>query len=160
MWTEKHYEEEFNWMIASQETTTPTSLAATSRSSSLTTGETVPVNFLAGAIWVYYKINPSHLYDYAYKHSEPEKLLEAIVYNQFTKMVMSIDFFDIMNIKRLPLSNDLKEKVQEEIDKKELGVEIILVSLEGIHPPVDVASSFEKVVGSMEKKEASILGAQ
>ncbi len=160
LWTEKHYEEEFNWMIASQETTTPTSLAATSRSSSLTTGETVPVNFLAGAIWVYYKINPSHLYDYAYKHSEPEKLLEAIVYNQFTKMVMSIDFFDIMNIKRLPLSNDLKEKVQEEIDKKELGVEIILVSLEGIHPPVDVASSFEKVVGSMEKKEASILGAQ
>ena len=121
---------------------------------------TVPVNFLAGAIWVYYKIDPAHLFDYAYKHADPEKLLEGIVYNQFTKMVMSIDFFDILNIKRLPLSNTLKEKVQEEVDKKNLGVEIILVSLEGIHPPVDIASSFEKVIGSMEKKEASILGAE
>ena len=148
LWTEKHYEEEFNWMIASQETTT----------SSVST--TVPVNFLAGAIWVYYKIDPVHLFDYAYKHSAPEKLIEAIVYNQFTKMVMSIDFFDIMNIKRLPLSSDLKEKVQEEVNKKELGIEIILVSLEGIHPPIDVASSFEKVIGATEKKEASILGAQ
>ena len=160
LWTEKHYEEEFNWMIASQETTTASSLSTPARSPSLGTSETVPVNFLAGAIWVYYKIDPAHLFDYAYKHSDPEKFLEGIVYNQFTKMVMSIDFFDIMNIKRLPLAKDLKEKVQEEADKKELGVEIILVSLEGIHPPVEVASSFEKVIGAMEKKEASILGAE
>lgn len=158
LWTEKHYEEEFNWIIASQETMTP--LSAISHSPALSTGGTVPVNFLAGAIWVYYKIDAAHLFDYAYKHSAPEKLLESIVYNQFTKMVMNVDFFDIMNIKRLSLAHDLKEKIQEEVDEKELGVEIILVSLEGIHPPVEVALSFEKVVGAMEKKEASILEAE
>jgi regulator of protease activity HflC (stomatin/prohibitin superfamily) len=148
LWTEKHYEEEFNWMIASQE------------SISQSTSATVPVNFLAGTIWIYYKINPDQLFNYAYKHSEPEKLLEGVIYNQFTKMVMSIDFFDIMNVKRLPLADTLKNKVQEEVNRKELGVEIISVSLEGIHPPVEIASSFEKVVGATEKKEALILGAE
>jgi membrane protease subunit HflK len=73
---------------------------------------------------------------------------------------MSIDFFDIMNIKRLSLASILKDRVQDEVDKKDLGVEIILVSLEGIHPPVEVASSFQKVIGAMEKKEAFILGAE
>lgn len=148
LWTEKHYEEEFNWMIASQESIGSSSSA------------TVPVNFLSGTIWVYYKINPDQLFNYAYKHAEPGKLLESIVYNQFTKMVMSIDFFDIMNIKRIALADILEDRVQDAVNRKELGVDIISVSLEGIHPPVEIASSFEKVVGATEKKEAMILGAE
>jgi membrane protease subunit HflK len=73
---------------------------------------------------------------------------------------MNVDFFDILNVNRLPLTNILKERVQDEANKKELGVEIISVSFENIHPPLDVAPSFEKVVGAMEKKEATILGAE
>jgi membrane protease subunit HflK len=149
LWTEKHYEEEFNWMIASQEGTTSSSVSST-----------VPVNFLAGAIWVYYQVSPDQLFNYAYKHSDPEQLLESIVYNQFTKMIMNIDFFDIINIKRLSLASLLKDRVQEEANKEDLGVTIISVSLEGIHPPVEVASSFEKVVGATEEKEALILEAE
>ncbi len=149
LWTEKHYEEEFNWIIASRETGPGTEGTGT-----------VPVNFLSGAIWVYYKIEPSHLFDYAYKHSAPEKVLDGIIYNQFTRMVMNIDFFDILNINRLPLTNILKEKVQKEANKRELGVEIISVSFESVHPPIDVAPDFQKVVGAMEKKEAKILVAE
>ncbi len=171
LWTERHYEEEFNWIIASQEIATISSSLLLEKTDSSVpanelvgragaTSETVPINFLAGAIWVYYKINSADLFDYAYKHSEPENALEGIIYNQFTKMIMNVDFFDILNVNRLPLTNTLKERVQDEANKKELGVEIISVSFESIHPPLDVAPSFEKVVGAMEKKEASILKAE
>ncbi len=149
LWTEKHYAEEFFWIIASRE-----GISEAER-----TG-TVPINFLSGAIWVYYKINPDNLFDYAYKHSAPEKVLEGIIYNQFTRMVMNIDFFDILHINRIPLTNILKEKVQEAANEKELGVEIISVSFESIHPPLEVAPHFQKVVGAMEKKEAKILEAE
>ncbi|HIE43885.1 MAG TPA: hypothetical protein EYP78_03700, partial [Candidatus Omnitrophica bacterium] len=149
IWTEKHYEEEFNWIIASKETVTPSSVSTT-----------VPVSFLAGAIWVYYQIDPEQLFDYAYKHSDAAGFLESLVYNQFTKMVMSVDLFEIMNVKRLALTEILKKKIQEEVDKHRLGVKIISVSMGGIHPPLEVASSFEKVVGALEKKEAFILGAE
>ena len=160
LWTERHYEEEFNWLIASQETVPTSSPLATERAVSSVSSRTVPVNFLSGAIWVYYKINSTDLFSYAYKHSAPESVLEGIIYNQFTKIIMNVDFFDILNVNRLPLTNVLRGKVQDEADKKELGVEIISVSFESIHPPIEVAPSFEKVIGAMEKKEAIILGAE
>jgi len=149
LWTERHYTEEFNWIIASRETALGVDGAGT-----------VPINFLSGAIWVYYKIDPELLFDYAYKHSAPEKVLDGIVYNQFTKMVMNIDFFDILHANRLSLSNLLEERVQEAADKENLGVEVVSVSFEGIHPPIAVAPYFQKVVGAMEKKEAKILTAE
>ncbi|MCK4905497.1 hypothetical protein KAS42_04600, partial [bacterium] len=146
LWTERHYEEEFNWLIASQETVPTSSPLATERAVSSVSSRTVPVNFLSGAIWVYYKINSTDLFSYAYKHSAPESVLEGIIYNQFTKIIMNVDFFDILNVNRLPLTNVLRGKVQDEADKKELGVEIISVSFESIHPPIEVAPSFEKVI--------------
>ncbi|MDD5455280.1 MAG: SPFH domain-containing protein [Candidatus Ratteibacteria bacterium] len=159
LWTERHYEEEFPWIIASQENAISASSTAEKPVSSAAS-ETVPISFLSGAIWVYYKIDSENLFDYAYKHSAPESVLEGIIYNKFTEIVMNVDFFDILNVNRLPLTNILKQRVQDETNEKELGVEIISVSFENIHPPLDVASSFEKVVGAMEKKEATILTAE
>ena len=148
LWTEKHYEEEFNWIIASKE-----------EGSSISGSKTVPVNFLSVTMWIYYQINSDKLFDYVYKHAQPIEFLETIVYNQFTKMVMSVDFFEILTVKRLFLAEILKQQIQKEADKYHLGVKIVMVSMEGIHPPVEVASSFEKVVGATEKKESFILEA-
>ena len=148
LWTEQHYEEEYNWIIASREATIGGEF------------KTVPVNFLSGVIWVYYRIKPEELYNYVYLHKDAEKLLESIAYNQFLRLAINVDFFEIMNVKRLKFAELLKEKIQKEADKRKLGVKIEEVTLENIHPPVNVAHAFEKVVGALEKKEASILGAE
>ncbi len=150
LWTERHYEEEFNWIIASKEGAAASSSRYTS----------VPVNFLTGVVWVYYRIDPERLFDYAYTQAQPGKLLESLVYNQFTRMMMNVDFFEVLNVKRLSLTNMLKKSIQKEADKHNLGVKIVMVSVGNVHPPVETASSFEKVVGAMERKEAYILGAE
>jgi modulator of FtsH protease HflK len=149
IWTEKHYEEEFNWIIASSE----------GSDTSVSSG-TVPVNFLSVTMWIYYQIDPDRLYEYCYEHADPEMVLQNLVYNQFTEMVMHVDFFEIMSVKRLDLGDLLKIRIQEEADKHRLGVKVLMVSMEGVHPPVEVAESFEKVVGATEKKEAYILEAE
>ena len=149
LWTERHYEKEFNWIVASKEVITGSSRYTT-----------VPVNFLTGVVWVYYCIDPEKLFNYAYIHSQPEKLLESLIYNQFTRMMMNVDFFEVMSIKRLSLAKILEKNIQEEADKHNLGIKIVLVSIGNLHPPVETASSFEKVVGAMERKEAYILDAE
>jgi regulator of protease activity HflC (stomatin/prohibitin superfamily) len=40
-----------------------------------------------------------------------------------------------------------------------LGVEIVFLGLQGIHPPPDVAGDYQKVIGAVQKKQALILGA-
>jgi modulator of FtsH protease HflK len=171
IWTEKHYEEEFNWIIASSEGTDTSVPSGTARDvgdstpgaegtdTSVASG-TVPVNFLSVTMWIYYQIDESRLYEYCYKHANPETALQSLVYNQFTAMVMNVDFFEIMSVKRLNLGELLKIRIQEEADKHHLGVRVLMVSMEGVHPPVEVAESFEKVVGATEKKEAYILEAE
>ncbi|MCD6408221.1 protease modulator HflK, partial [bacterium] len=149
LWTEKHYKEEFNWIIASKE-------IATSPSKYIT----VPVNFMSGVVWVYYKIDPDKLFDYAYSHAQPDELLKNLVRNQFTRMMMKVDFHEVLTVKRLSLVNLLKEILQQQVDKYNLGIKIVLINLGNVHPPVEVARSFEKVVGAMERKEAYILDAE
>ena len=148
LWTEKHFEEEYTWIIASREGVEIESFA------------TVPVNFLSGVIIVYYRINPDELYSYAYLHREPEKLLQSIAYSQFLQLAINMDFFELMNVRRLYVAELLKKKIQKAADEHRLGVIIEKVTLENVHPPVEVALSFEKVVGALEKKEASILEAE
>ncbi len=149
LWTEKHYKEEFNWIIASKESTTSTSQYIS-----------VPVNFMSGVVWVYYKINPDKLFDYAYLHSQPDKLLSSLVRNQFTRIMMGVDFHEVLTSKRLSIVDFLMKKIQKEVDKHNLGIKIVLVNLGNVHPPVEVAKSFEKVVGAMERKESYILDAE
>ncbi|RKY29877.1 MAG: hypothetical protein DRP67_05690, partial [Candidatus Omnitrophota bacterium] len=147
LWTERHFKEEFKWIIASKEIASPGYT-------------TVPVNFLSGVVWVYYKIDPDRLFEYAYLHSEPDKVLESIVRSKFTRLMMGVDFHEILTVKRLEVVDILKEILQKEADKHHLGIKILLINLGNVHPPVEVARSFEKVVGAMERKEASILDAE
>jgi len=149
LWTEKHYKEEVNWIIASKESVTSPSQYIS-----------VPVNFLSGVVWVYYKIDPDKLFNYAYSHSQPDKLLMSLVRSQFTRIMMRVDFHEALTSKRLSLVDFLMKNIQKEADKHNLGIKIVLVNFGNVHPPIEVAKSFEKVVGAMERKESHILDAE
>ena len=44
--------------------------------------------------------------------------------------------------------------------RRELGVEVLYVGIEGVHPPVSVADAFQSVIGATEEKEAAVLQAR
>jgi regulator of protease activity HflC (stomatin/prohibitin superfamily) len=54
----------------------------------------------------------------------------------------------------------LTEKIQKAADKEGLGIEIVFLGLQGVHPPAEVAAAYQKVVGAVQEKQKLILDAQ
>ncbi len=61
---------------------------------------------------------------------------------------------------RLEAAQTLRDQIQTAAVAKQLGVKILFVGLQDIHPPVKVAADYEKVVGAEQTKLAKILDAQ
>jgi len=156
LWGQTHYEKEYDLLVASEQIGTE-----------LTEGA-VPVSLVMAAVPVQYRIKEKDLYSFIYNHDEPEKLLESICYRELTKFAASTkievdneaDLEDsLLGAGRAKAKKILTSKIQEAVDKEQLGVEIVFVGLQGIHPPPEVAPDYQKVVGAVQKKQALILDA-
>ncbi|MHC4483562.1 MAG: SPFH domain-containing protein, partial [Planctomycetota bacterium] len=53
----------------------------------------------------------------------------------------------------------LTREIQRAANEAGLGVEIVFVGLQGIHPPTEVAEVYQEVTGAIQEKQALILGA-
>ena len=155
LWGKAHYEKEYKLLVASEQTGAGSGPGA------------VPVSLVMAAVPVQYKIKD--LYSFIYSHSEPEKLLESICYRELTKFAASakieVDDEDSINRSllgagRAQAKRILTSRVQKAADEEGLGIEIVFLGLQGIHPPPEVAADYQKVVGAVQKKQAAILGAE
>ena len=152
LWTVSHYQEEVNFLVASSE-----------QESGLNNEQTVPVNFLTAAIPVQYRVN--NLVEWVYNHADPKELIEEIGNREVVRYLVSVDIHDIMSTGRLEAAATLADRIQAKADEAKLGVEVLFVGLQDIHPPVGdkripVAAAFEEVIGSIQQKEATILAAE
>jgi regulator of protease activity HflC (stomatin/prohibitin superfamily) len=155
IWGKKHYEEEYDLIVAS-----PASNVGPSEG-------VVPVSLVKANIPVQYKIK--NLYDFIYNHSEPEKLLEAICYGELAKYAASAQVeadtpqelqTSILGAGRETAKEVLTKRIQQRADEEGLGVEIVFVGMQGIHPPVEVAEDYQKVIASVQDQQAAVLDAQ
>ncbi len=154
LWGKAHYEKEYLLLVASEQT-----------GAESTTGA-VPVSLIVATVPVQYKIKD--LYSFIYNHNEPEKLLESICYHELTRFAASakIEVNDEASINqsllgagRAEAERTLTSRIQAAADEEGLGVEIVFLGLQGIHPPPEVAGDYQKVIGAVQKKQALILGA-
>ena len=155
LWTATHYDEEMNFLVASSE--------QGSVSGEGNQDQAVPVNFLSAAVPVQYVVNDFEAWHY--NHTNPAELLKSIGYREVVRYLVNVDLIDIMSKGRLQAAEDLKSNIQARADKLELGVEVLFVGLQDIHPPVgdkmiQVAGSFEEVIGAEQEMKAKILQAE
>ncbi|MBM4028754.1 MAG: hypothetical protein FJ280_25675, partial [Planctomycetes bacterium] len=54
----------------------------------------------------------------------------------------------------------LTERIQRAADAQDLGIEIVSVGLQGIHPPPEVAPDYQRVIGAVQEKQALVLKAE
>lgn len=155
IWGKKHYKEEYDLIVAS-----PASNVGPSEG-------VVPVSLVKANIPVQYKIKS--LYDFMYNHNEPERLLEAICYGELAEYAASAQVEadtpeeldkSILGAGRETAKKVLTERIQAHADQEGLGVEIVFVGMQGVHPPVDVAEDYQKVIASVQDQQAAILTAQ
>jgi regulator of protease activity HflC (stomatin/prohibitin superfamily) len=155
LWGKAHHEAEHHLLVASEQT--GTTLEA----------EAVPVSLVVAAVPVQYRIKD--LYPFIYNHSEPEKLLESICYRELTKFAASARIeadneadmaHNLLGAGRDQAKKILTNNIQTAADEAGLGVEIVFLGLQGLHPPTEVAADYQKVIGAVQQKQALILRAQ
>lgn len=154
LWGKTHYEKEYELLVASEQTGIASAEGA------------VPVSLVMAAVPVQYRIKD--LYSFIYNHSEPEKLLESICYRELTKFAASAKIevdsdadleHSLLGAGRAEAKKVLTENIQAAADSAGLGIEIVFLGLQGLHPPPDVAADYQKVVGAVQQKQALILNA-
>jgi len=152
LWGKTHHKEEYQLLVASEQTT-----------AELDTGA-APVSIVIAAVPVQYRIKD--LYAFLYKNKEPERLLESICYRELTTYAAgaTIEVDDeaalnqsLLGAGRAEAKETLTREIQKKADETDLGVEIVFVGLQGIHPPVEVAADYQKVIGAVQEKQTAIL---
>ncbi len=122
------------------------------------TGDAVPVNLLNIDLSVeYVVVDPLA---YAYGHADPKLALRRLLRRAITREVASRDLLDLLSAEQLAMGQRLRDSLQQDTDRKQLGIEIQTVRLEGIHPVAHVAHAFEEVLAAQEEKRALISGAR
>lgn len=158
LWGKSHFQEEYSVIVAGR------------YSGGNLTEETGPVGLVKANIPVQYKVKD--LYSYLYHNSEPKKLLEDICYHELAKFAASakVEVDDegqgegnfresLLGAGRTEAKKILADNIQKAADRAGLGVEIVFLGLQGVHPPVEVAADYQKVIGAVQKKQAIVLGA-
>ncbi|MBN8247855.1 MAG: hypothetical protein J0L84_10470, partial [Verrucomicrobia bacterium] len=123
----------------------------------------VPVNLLTVSVPVQYRIRDVR--QWGYQAAEPGTLLERIASGEVVRYLVSVNMDQIMSHGRLDAARELKERIQREADDARLGVEILFVGLQDIHPPagtktVPVAAAYQQVIGAISEKESRIYEAE
>jgi regulator of protease activity HflC (stomatin/prohibitin superfamily) len=154
LWTNKHYEKEYNVVVARRESATNIS------------EKELPVNLLVATTTIRYKIKD--VYNWYYSSPEPEKLLEALCEREQIQYLAGVDLFEVMSIARAQAAKDLRDRMQQAADSVPtqhgagLGVEIVAVGVEGMHPPVEpgIPEAFHSVIDAQTEQETTRLRAE
>lgn len=161
LWGEEHYTEEYNLLVAT-------------RTETVTDDGTVPVSLIRANIPVQYHIR--NLRDFLYNHQAPEKTLEAICYRELVRFAASakVEADDeptlagsdstvgknLLGEGRLEASRELERRIQKASDAAGLGIEIVYLGLQGIHPPPPVVPDYQNVIAAGQQRQAAVLTAQ
>ncbi len=137
-------------------------MAARERESLVVTNDaqkSPPVNLLSVSIPVQFQV--TNLSKWAYVNEDPDELLRKLSTREVVRYLASADLDDLMSRGRAKATVALRERIQDEADKKDLRTDHEAgAGLEDIHPPVKVAEFYEKIVAAGQTREAKILEAE
>jgi membrane protease subunit HflK len=147
LWTGKHYKEEANWLVASPEERT------SSRTNSVPEERGIPADLININVPVQFQI--SDLRAWAYNHTDASNVLEKIATRELVRYLAKTDLLTVLSRGRFEAADELRRQIEAQADQQKLGVKIVYVGLQDMHPPVKVAPEFEKVVGMLQQMEAA-----
>lgn len=105
-----------------------------------------------------YKINDT--LKYLISTSSPLKILEAQAYDLVTDMTIKTDLTELLSTDRDAFSKSFEKQLSKTIRSYDLGIEIVSVVLESIHPPLEVSGMFQSTVNAQIEAQQIITEAQ
>jgi regulator of protease activity HflC (stomatin/prohibitin superfamily) len=150
LWATAH-RNETNFLVANR-------LQSTTSITNLSGKRTPPVSLLTVSIPVQFQI--TNVVDWEYNNEDAPSLLADLGAAEVVRYLASSDMGDIMSHGRLQTGQVLMDAMQKAANDHRLGAQIVSVDLEDLHPPLKVAGEYEKVIASIQNKEAKILAAR
>lgn len=105
-----------------------------------------------------YKI--SDLHKYLRTSSNPASILESQAYALITDRIIETNLESLLSVDRDAFTESYTRELKERFAEYDVGIEIVSVVLESIHPPLDIAAIYQKVIGAEINAEEMITRAQ
>ncbi len=148
LWSSGHHKAEANFMVGSD----PRAGAG-----STDVGQ-VTASLMAADIPVYFRVDD--LYRYAYLHQDATAELRALATREVVRYLAESDFNRLLGPGRARAADVLQERIQAAADRVELGIRVVFVGLQALHPPVETGAAFDAVVGASEEMHQRMLEAE
>lgn len=147
VWTQAHNHEEFNFIVAHAGAGGRGQLQQADLANLLTVG--IPIQF-----------EVTNIVHWARGHANPKRTLEQLAFREAVKHLVSVDYSNVLALGRLEAAAALRERIQKRADELALGVRIVFVGVNDVHPPVAITPAYEEVVAAQQQKQTNILAAE
>ena len=117
-----------------------------------------PVSLITVSIPIQFEI--TNVMQWAYQNKDATNLLSSLATRAVVRYLVGEDIDNLLSQARFDAAQQLQDRIQTDANTHQLGVKIVFVGLQDIHPPTPVAADYEKVVGAAQSKLAAILTAQ
>lgn len=134
--------------------TAPTSTDASSEASGAAAGELIGADIV-----VKYQI--SNALKYVSEANDPDAMLEAISAQKINEYFATKDIDTLLASGREAAGDDLRQAMNDAVSEANIGLEVVFVSISGIHPPQkeQVAESFHQQITALQERETTIQSA-
>ena len=158
LWDQPHYKKEHLVLVGVKDVQKEPERRPDDESGDKPEEAPVPVVLLSSHVEVQYRVTRDGLHDFLYRHAEPEALLEAIGYREIIRYLADQDMMHVMSEGRQQASADLKKRIADAAKREKLGIEILFVGLQGVHPPVegDVGKAYQEVMAAWQEQVAKV----
>ncbi len=171
LWTdERHWgQKHFNFLIpvpgsTAGEAPRPALLAELGQ-----TGQAWPVNLVRMDVVVQYRIAPpggsaassgARLIDFVTTSVQPHEALRDLAWEEVVRFNAAHDIFALLGDKYGAAGAEIRARLARRVADLGLGLEIVYIGVQNVHPETTVAQEFRKVVGAEQEKLAAIREAQ
>jgi len=102
----------------------------------------------------------SDLFSYIKNCANAESVLSAAAYNALMTRTINTTLDSFLSVDRNSLSESVLNELSDFCESEKLGFSVVQVIIENIHPPVDIADVYQKVVSASVDKTTAITRAQ
>ena len=155
LWTVTH-DKELNFLVGNS----AQSSAGTDETDTNNPSKLRAVGLISISIPVQFQV--TNIMDWVYKNTDPQGLLQALANREVTHYLAGVDLNEVLSHGRTLAADTVQSRLQAAANERGLGVKIVFVGLQDIHPPTasEVAATYEKVVGAEESRQSANLVAQ
>lgn len=90
----------------------------------------------------------------------PVAHMEALAYELVTDKTIETDLNTLLSADRDAFANEFKEELSLLLKERQIGLEVVSVVLESVHPPVEIADAYQKLISAEISAEKFVLYAK